>query len=88
MDPLFVSALELLAKGVSSTTLIGLLIYALITVWKRAKEVEDSRVKDSLERENTVTIALEAVTHSIDQFKSILITMEKQNGQSKTENKD
>jgi hypothetical protein len=68
MDPLFVSALGLLAKGVSSTTLNGLLIYALVTVWKRAVSVEDKRDKDSIEREKVVTVALETVTHSLDQF--------------------
>ena len=91
--------LELLAKGVSSTTLIGLLIYALTVVWKRAKEVEDKRDKDSIEREKVVTVALEAVTHQMETsnhhddvvettLKTILVTLEKQNGQSKTENKD
>ena len=99
MDPLFVSALELLAKGVSSTTLIGLLIYALTVVWKRAKEVEDKRDHDSIEREKVVTVALEAVTHQMERgnqheevvantLKTILIILDKQNGQSKTENKD
>ncbi len=91
-DPTISTVLELLVKGVSSTTLIGLLIYAITVVWKRAKEVEDRENKNSLERETTMTVALNAATHTIEStgetLRSILITMEKQNGQSKTENKD
>jgi hypothetical protein len=92
MDPLFVSVLELLAKGVTSTVLIILLIYTVITLYKKLNEVQESRVKDSKERENTVTVALDAATHTIqstgETLKTILITLEKQNGQSKTESKD
>jgi hypothetical protein len=91
-DPTILSLLELLAKGVSSTTLVGFLVYGIIVLYKRNVAIEDRESKNSLERENTMTIALNAATHAIEingeTMKTILITLEKQHGQSKTENKD
>jgi hypothetical protein len=78
-----VSLVKFLDQGISSIALVVLLIYALVALYKRLMETQEARVKDSIERESTVTIALESVT---DTMKSILITLDKQNG--KNESKD
>jgi hypothetical protein len=92
MDPTNISISDFFAKGVSAGAVILFLLYIIKTLWTRYIAVEDKRDKDSLERESTMTVALNTATHTIEStgetLRSILITLEKQNGQSKTENKD
>ncbi len=68
---------ELLKQGPLSV----LLLYAVYTLYKKVMEVQESRVKDSLEREKTITIALDTAVQEIDAvndtMKSIRISLEK-----------
>ncbi len=68
---------KLLEQGV----LVVLLLYAVCILYKKVMEVQEARVKDSLEREKTITIALDTAVHELgavnDTMKSIRISLEK-----------
>ncbi len=75
---------KLLEQGV----LVVILLYAVVTLYKKVMEIQESRVKDSLEREKTITIALNtaveeigATRHTLQEvgstMKTIMITMDK-----------
>ena len=58
-----------------------LLICAVYTLYKKVMEVQDLRVKDSAEREKTITIALDTAVQEIgavnETMQSIRISLEK-----------
>jgi hypothetical protein len=87
MEPYLVAAQELFKLGLSGVIIVGL-SYAVVSLWKKNNETQEARVRDSKERENTVTIALQETTKSLDSFgnnmQSILIKLDK-NGKDKDE---
>jgi hypothetical protein len=79
---------QLLDLGLSGIIIIGL-VYGLTALWrdnkekqKKLDEVQEARVNDSKEREETVVVALQTVTQSLDSFgndiKSVRISLDKQ----------
>ncbi len=71
---------KLLEEGV----LTILLLYGLVKVYNKLMEVQDLRVKDSTEREKTITIALNTVVQNMENnnetLKAIKISLEHNNG--------
>lgn len=66
--------------------LLAIAIFAIIKLYGKILELEDSRIKDSKDTNSTVSVALHAVTDSVENMgntmKSILITLEKKNDKS------
>lgn len=83
MDPNVIP--KLLDQGTLGI-LLALAIFAIISLYKKVLELQDLRVKDSIQREDTVSVALHAVSESVESMgntmKSILITLEKKNDKS------
>ncbi len=77
LSPVFSKLLE---EGV----LTILLLYGLVKVYNKLMEVQDLRVKDSTEREKTITIALNTVVQNMENnnetLKAIKISLEHNNG--------
>jgi hypothetical protein len=83
MDPNIIP--KLLDQGLLGI-LLAIAIFAIVSLYKKVLELQDSRVKDSKETNNTVSVALHAVTDGMENMgntmKSILITLEKKNDKS------
>lgn len=66
-----------IAKLLEQGVLVVLLLYAVYILYKKVMEVQEARVKDSLEREKSVTIALEEVGSAM---KTIMIRLDDKHG--------
>jgi len=77
---------QLLDLGLSGVMIIGL-VYVLRVLWRRLDEVQEARVQDSKEREETVVIALQAVTQGLENYggkiDAIRISLDKQDDKGK-----
>ncbi len=78
---------KLLEQGV----LVVILLYAVVTLYKKLLETQEKRVTDSSEREKTITIALNTVAQTTESnnqalqefsttMKAIMISLEHKNG--------
>lgn len=64
--------LKIFDNGVTHAVVYVLLIYAIVALWRRNISIEDKRDRDSIDREKTMTVAMETVTEGLQNLGDVI----------------